>query len=160
MKRCSLYVLLLCVLLLGLPNYAQAASATATQVVTLRVEPFAVISLVGTGGKNSTRLIIDRAGITTVSQELKWTTNLEGMRVTVQSNRPTGEQHYVLKVRAVNLNTKGTSKGWVIINEKPSSLITGITREVGGCCQEYEASPKNSKKAEREEHIITYTITE
>lgn len=159
-KRWSLYVFALTILLSGLPDYALAASATATQVITIRVEPFAVISLVGTGGKNWTWLVVDSAGITTASQELKWTTNLEGMRVTVQSNLTTDQQDYILRVRAVALNSKGRTDGWVIINEEPSNLITGITREIGGCYLEYEASPKIIEKAGRDEHIITCTITE
>ena len=138
MKRCGLYVLPLCVLLLGLPNYVSAASATATQVITIKVEPIAVIALVGTGGQNCTRLVVNSAGITTTNQELKWTTNLEGMRVTVQSNLATNEQDYLLKVRAVDLNSEGTSKGWVIVTDEPSNLITGITRECGSCGLEYE----------------------
>lgn len=158
-KRWLLYVAPLCVFLFGLSKYALASSATATQVITIKVEPFAVISLAGTGGENSTWLVVDSRGITTGSQELKWTTNLEGMRVTVQSNRPIDEQDYVLKVRAVNLNSKGTSKGWVTINDEPSCLITGITPEIGGCCLEYEAS-SISEKVGRDGHIITYTITE
>lgn len=160
MKRCGLYVLPLCVLLLGLPNHVWAASAAVTQVITIKVEPIAVIALVGTGGQNCTRLVVDSTGITTVSQELKWTTNLEGMRVTVQSNLPTDEQDYILRVRAVDLNSEGISKRWVIINDEPSSLITGITPEIGGCGLEYEASSKISEKPGRDEHIITYTITE
>jgi len=123
------------------------------------VEPVAVIALVGTGGGNWTWLVVDSAGITTGSQELTWTTNLEGMRVTVQSNLATDEQDYILRVRAVDLNSKGTSKGWVIITDGPSNLITGIAREFGGCGLEYEASPKISGKPGRDEHIITYTIT-
>lgn len=160
MKRCGLYVLPLCVLLLGLSNYVSAASATVTHVITIRVEPVAVIALVGTGGENWIRLVVDSAGITTVSQKLKWTTNLEGMRVTIQSNLATDEQDYILRVRAVDLNSEGTSKGWVIINDEPSSLITGITREIGNCGLEYGASPEVSGKPGRDEHIITYTITE
>lgn len=160
MKRCNLYVLPLCVLLLGLPALALAASATAIQVVTIRVEPFAVLSLVGTGRENRTWLVVDSTGITTTSQELKWTTNLEGMKVTVQSNLAADEQDYILKVRAVNLNSKCTSKGWVTINEEPSNLITGITREIGGCSLQYEASLKIIENPGRDEHIITYTITE
>jgi len=160
MKRGPLYVLLLIVLLLGLPNYARAAGATATQIITIRVEPFAVISLAGTGGEDWTWLVVDSAGITTGSQELTWTTNLERMRVTIQSNLAIDEQDYILRVRAVNLNSEGTSKGWVIIGEDPSNLITGITREIGGCSLEYEASPKISQNPGRDEHIITYTITE
>ena len=160
MKRWRLFVLVLMGFLFGLPHYALAATAAAIQVVTVRVEPFAVISLIGTGGENSTWLAVDSTGITTGSQELKWTTNLEGMRVAVQSNLATGEQDYILRVRAINLNSKGTSKGWVVINEEPSNLITAITREIGGCSLEYEAWPKISEKAGPEEHIITYTITE
>ncbi len=160
MKRWRLCVLAPTVFLFGLSTPDLAASATATQVVTIRVEPFAVISLVGTGGKNRTWVVVDSAGITTASEELRWTTNLEGMRVTVQSNRPTDEQDYILRVRAVNLNSKCTSKGWVTINEEPSNLITGIAREIGGCLLEYEASPKISENPGRDEHIITYTITE
>ena len=160
MKRSVLYVLPLCVLLLGLTNYALAASATATQVITIRVEPVAVIALVGTGGENWTWLVVDSAGVTTGSQELTWTTNLEGMRVAVQSNLTADEQDYILRVRAVALNSKGTSKGWVIITDKPSNLITGITRKIGSCSLEYEASPKISGNPGRNEHIITYTITE
>lgn len=164
MKSWRLYVLPLCVFLFGLPNYVLAASAAATHVVTIRVEPFAIISLVGTGGQNWTWLVVDSTGgppgITTASQELKWTTNLEGMRVTVQSNLTADEQDYILKVRAVNLNSKGKLRGWVIINEESSNLITGITREIGGCCLEYEASPKIGEKRGRDKHIITYTITE
>jgi hypothetical protein len=105
-------------------------------------------------------LVVDSEGITTGSQELTWTTNLEGMRVTVQSNLATDKQDYILRVRAVELNSTGTSKGWVIINDEPSNLITGITREIGGCCLEYKASPKTNVKASHDEHIITYTIAE
>jgi hypothetical protein len=160
MKRWRLFVLVLTVFLFGLPDYAFSASATTAQVVTITVEPFAVISLGDTGGKNWTWLVVDRTGITTGSQELKWSTNLEGIRVTVQSNLAADEQDFVLRVRAVNLNSKGTSKGWVNINKGPSDLITDIAREIGGCSLEYEASPKISGKAGRDEHILTYTITE
>jgi len=160
MKSWRLYVLVPMIFLFGLPIYTLAASATATQVVTIKVEPFAVISLVDTGGKNSTWLAVDGAVITTGSQELKWTTNLEGMKVTVQSNLTTDQQDYTLRVRAVSLNSKGTSKGWVVVNEEPSNLITGITREIGGCRLEYDASPKIGEKEGRQEHIIIYTITE
>jgi hypothetical protein len=160
MKRLRLYVLHLCVFLFGLFNYALAADTIAAHVITIRVEPVAVIALVGTGGQNCTRLVVDSAGVITGSQELKWTTNLEGMRVTVQSNLPTDEQDYILRVRAVDLNSKGTSKGWGTITDEPSNLITGIVREIGGCCLEYEASPKINGKPGRNKHIITYTITE
>ncbi len=160
MRSWRLYVLPLCVFLFGLPIYVLAASATATQIITIRVEPFAVISLVDTGGKNSAWLVVDSTGITTVSQELEWTTNLEGMRVAVQSNLVADEQDYILRVRAVNLKSKGTSKGWVIINEEPSDIIAGVTREVGGCSLQYEALPKIIENPGRDEHIITYTITE
>lgn len=159
MKRWRLCVLIPMVFLFGLSAPASAASATATHVITIRVEPVAVIALVGTGGQNCTRLVVDSVGITPGSQELKWTTNLEGMSVAVQSNRPTDEQDYILKVRAVDSDSKGTSKVWVIINDEPSNLITGIAREFGSCGLEYEASPKISGRPGRDEHIITYTIT-
>jgi len=160
MKRWLLYIAPLGVFLFCLPKYALASSATVTQVVTIRVEPFAVISLVGTGGESWTWLVVDSEGITTGSQELTWTTNLEGIRITVQSNLATDKQDYILRVRAVELNSTGTSKGWVIINDEPSNLITGIIREIGGCCLEYKASPKTNVKASHDEHIITYTIAE
>ncbi len=160
MKRWRLFVLVLMGFLFGLPHYAVAATAAAIQVVTVRVEPFAVISLMGTGGENSTWLAVDSTGLTTGSQELKWTTNLEGMRVAVQSNLATNEQDYILRVQAVDLDSKGTSKGWVMIKNIASNLITGIGREIGGCSIEYKASPKIRGKAVRDEHIITYTITE
>ena len=82
------------------------------------------------------------------------------MRVTVQSNLPTDQQDYILRARAVSLDSKGTSKGWVMIKNIPSDLITGIGREIGGCFLQYEASPKISGKPGHDEHIITYTITE
>lgn len=160
MKRWRLFVAVLMVSLFGSPDYVFSAGATATQVVTVTVEPFAVISLGDTGGKNWTWLVVDKTGITTGSQDLKWSTNLEGIRVTVQSNLPADQQDYVLKVRAASLNSNGTSKGWVNINKGPSELITDIARETGGCFLEYKASPKISKKARHDEHIITYTITE
>jgi hypothetical protein len=160
MKSRWLYILVAMIFLLCLPIYATATSATATQKVTLKVEPFAVISLVGTGEKNSTWLVVDGAAITTPSKELEWTTNLEGMKVTVQSNLATDQQDYTLRVRAVSLNSKGTSNDWVVVNEEPSILITGITREIGGCFLEYDALSKVSEKPRRQEHIITYTITE
>jgi len=159
MKRCK-YILVLMVFLFGLPKHALATGTIATQIVTVRAEPLAVISLVDTGGKNWTWLTVDSTGITTGSQELKWTTNLDGMKVTVQSNLATDEQDYILSVRAVNSNSKGASKGWVVINEKASNLITDIAREVGSCSLEYKALYKIGEKAGRDEHIITYTITE
>ncbi len=159
--RSYLFITLLTVFVLSsVPDLVLARSATATHVVTTRVEPIAVIALVGTGGQNCTRVLVDSAGITTVSQELKWTTNLEGMRVTVQSNLAADEQDYILRVRTVDLNSEGTPKGWVIINDELSNFITGITPEIGGCGLEYEASSKISGKPGRDEHIITYTITE
>ncbi len=160
MKKCKLHIFVPMVFLFGLPKYALATGAIATQIVAVRAEPLAVISFVDTGGKNWTWLTVDRTGITTGSQELKWTTNLEGMKVTVQSNLATDEQDYILSVRAVNSNSKGALKGWVVINEKASTLITGIAREVGGCSLKYKALHKIGKKAGRDEHIITYTITE
>jgi hypothetical protein len=160
MKGWRLSVLLVMAFLLGFPDYALSAGATTTQVVTIRVEPFAVISLGDTRGQNWTWLVVDRTGITTGSQELKWSTNLEGIRVTVQSNLPTDQQDYILRVRAVSSNSKGTSKGWVNIDKEPSDIITDIVREIGSCSLEYEASPKISGKAGCDEHILTYTITE
>ncbi len=159
MKRWVLLAPVLIVFLFGFPNYA-IAGATATQVVTIRVVPFAVISLGGAGGKNWTWLVVDETGITTESQELKWSTNLEGIRVTVQSNLTVDEQDYILSVRAVNLNSKGTSKGWVNINKEPSDIINNIALEIGNCSLEYEALPRISGKTGRDEHILTYTITE
>jgi hypothetical protein len=155
-----LYILVAIIFLFGLPVYALASSATATQNVKVKVGPIAVISLVDTGGKSSTWLVIDGAAITTGSKKLKWTTNLEEMKVVVQSSLKAEQQDYTLRVRAVSLNSKGTSKDWVIVNEKPSILISGITREIGGCYLEYDALPRISEKAGRQEHIITYTITE
>jgi hypothetical protein len=158
MKTQRLFILTL--MFLGLSSYALATISTATQVITITTEPFAVIALEGTGGKSSTSLLVDSTGITTESQNLRWSTNLKGMRVTVQSNLAADEQHYLLKVRAKNLNSMGNSKGWVVINQEPSSLITDIVREIGGCSLEYEASSKISEETGRDEHIITYTITE
>ena len=160
MRRWLLYFVPLCVFLFGLTNYTLAAGTTATHIITIRVEPVAVVALVGTGGQNCARLVVDSTGITTTSLELKWTTNLEGMRVTVQSNLATDEQDYILRVQTVDINSKGTSKGWGIINDEPSNLIAGITREFGSCGLEYEALPKISEKLGRDEHIITYTIAE
>jgi len=160
MNKASLCVLALIVFLFALSDYALAASATAVHVVTVRVEPFAVISLVGGSRANSASLVVDGKGVSTASRQLRWSTNLEGMRVTVQSNLPTNEQDYILRVRTVHLNSKGRSRGWVIIDERASTLITGVGREVGGCSLEYEASPKIAGKTGCDEHIITYTITE
>jgi hypothetical protein len=160
MKRWGLYVSVSIVFLFGLPNDALATNVTATHIVTVRAEPFAVISLLGNSRGNSTCLVVDGTGIATESHELKWSTNLEGMRVIVQSNLAADEQDYILRVRAVDLNSKGRAKGWVVINEEASTLITGIVREIGRCSIEYEASPKIRGKAVRDEHIITYTITE
>jgi hypothetical protein len=160
MKGWRLFVPVLMVFLFGFPNYTLAAGATTTQVITIKVEPFAVISLGGTGGKYWTWLVVDETGITTGSQELKWSTNLEGIRVTVQSNLAADEQDYILRVRAVNLNSRGTSKGWVNINKEPSDIINDIAREIGSCSLEYEALPRISGKAGRDKHILTYTITE
>jgi hypothetical protein len=179
MRTQRLFILALMVL--GLPSYALATISTATQVITITTEPFAVIALEGTGGKNSTSLLVDSTGITTAhtcrpfkqafgiaggnasageNQNLKWSTNLKGMRVTVQSNLAADKQHYLLKVRAKNLNSMGSSKGWVVINQEPSSLITDIAGEIGGCSLEYEASSKISEETGCDEHTITYTITE
>jgi hypothetical protein len=160
MKRWPLFVPVLMAFLFGFPNYTLFAGATATQVVTIRMEPFAVILLGDAGGGNWTRLAVDRTGITTGSQELKWSTNLKGIRVTVQSNLAADEQDYILKVRAVKLNSRGTSKGWVNVNKEPSDIINDIEQEIGSCSLEYEALPGISGKAGRDEHILTYTITE
>jgi len=159
MKRWKPFVPVLMVFLFGFSDYA-IAGATATQVLTIRVAPFAVISLGGDGGKNWTRLVVDGTGITTGSQELKWSTNLKGIRVTVQSNLATDEQDYILKVRAVKLNSGGTSRDWVNINKEPSDIINDIALEIGSCSLEYEALPRIGGRAGRDEHILTYTITE
>jgi len=159
MKRRRLFVLVLMVFLFVFPNYV-IASTTATQVITIRVAPFAVISLGGAGGKNWTWLVVDETGITTEGQELKWSTNLEGIRVTVQSNLAADEHDYILRVRAVNLNSRGTSKGWVNINKEPLDIINDIAREIGSCSLEYKAFPRISGQAGRDEHILTYTIAE
>lgn len=160
MKRRALYAWVLILFLSGLPSYAPAIGTTATHVVKIKSNPLAVMSLAGTGGRNWTRLVVDKTGITTENQELKWTTNLEDMKVTVQSNLARDKQDYILRVRAVNLNSNGISKGWVVVGERPSNLITGIALETGGCSLGYQAAPKISEKPGHDEHIITYTITE
>jgi hypothetical protein len=159
MKSGRLFVPVLMVFLFGFSDYA-IAGATATQVVTIRVAPFAVISLGGDGGKNRTRLVVDGTGITTGSQELKWSTNLKGTRITVQSNLAADEQDYILRARAINLNSRGTSKGWVNVNKEPSDIINDIALEIGSCSLEYEALPRIGGKAGRDEYILIYTITE
>ncbi len=160
MNRRGIYASVLMVFLFGFPNDALASNVTATHIVAVRAKPFAVISLRVSRGESTTELVVDSTGIATESYELKWSTNLEGMRVTVQSNLATNEQDYILRVQAVDLDSKGTSKGWVMIKNIPSNLITGIGHEIGGCSIEYKASPKIRGKAVRDEHIITYTITE
>jgi len=160
MKRRVLYAWVLILLLCCLASYAPAIGTTATHVVSIKSNPLAVLALAGTGGRNRTGLVVDETGITAENQELKWTTNLEDMKVTVQSNLATDEQDYILRVRAVNLNSNGISKGWVIVRERPSNLITGIALETGGCSLEYQASAKIIEKRGRDEHTITYTITE
>ena len=160
LKRCGLCVLIISILIFGLAEYTMAGSATAAHVVTTKVEPVAILSLTETIGVNWTRLIVDVTGINTKKQNLEWTTNLEGMRVTVHSNLATDEMNYILRVRAVSLDSKGRSTGWVVVDNKPSALITGIAREVGGCSVEYEASPKTDRETDRDDHIITFTITE
>ena len=159
MDRRGIYVSVLMFFLFGFPNDVLAFNVTAPHIVTVRAKPFAVISLRGSRGENTTGLVVDSAGIATESYELKWSTNLEGMRVTVQSNLATNEQDYILRVQAVDLDSKGTSKGWVMIKNIPSNLITGIGSEIGGCSIEYKASPKIRGKAVRDEHIITYTLS-
>ena len=159
MKSGRLFVPVLVVSLFGFSGYATAGT-TAKQVVTIRTTPFAVISLGGDGGKNWTRLVVDDTGITTGSQELKWSTNLKGTRITVQSNLAADEQDYILRARAINLNSRGTSKGWVNVNKEPSDIISDIAQEIGSCSLEYEALPKIGGKAGRDEHILIYTITE
>ncbi len=135
------------------------AGDTATQTVRYKIEPIAVIALAGTGENNQTLLIVNDSGVATGSRELKWTTNLEQVKVTVHSNLTFDEQNYLLKVRAVGTNTEGVLNGWVTVTEEPSELIKGISREIGGCSLEYQASPKTSAP-EEDEHIIVFTITE
>ena len=159
MKGGRLFVPVLMVSLFGFSDYA-TARATATQVVTIREMPFAVISLGGDGWKNWTWLTVDGTGITTGSQELKWSTNLKSTRITIQSNLAADEQDYILRARAINLNSRGKSKGWVNVNNEPSDIISDIAQEIGSCSLEYEALPRIGAKSGRDEHILIYTITE
>jgi hypothetical protein len=159
MKGGRLFVPVLMVSLFGFSGYA-TAGATATQVVKISVAPFAVISLGGDGGKNWTRLVVDGTGITTGSQELKWSTNLKGTRITIQSSLAADEQDYILRARAINLNSRGKSKGWVNVNKEPSDIISDIAQEIGSCSLEYEALPRTGGKSGRDEHVLIYTITE
>ncbi len=136
------------------------AGNTATQTLMIIIEPIAIISL-GNGGSNQTWLTVDETGIATGSNEVKWTTNLEKLAVYVQSNLAPEQQHNLLQVRATKmdtLNTKGTLNGWATISDQPSTIITNITREIGGCLLEYQAFAKNAK-LEADAHIITFTIT-
>jgi hypothetical protein len=156
MKRRALYLLgLICFFSIS-HNYA----LTANHIVEIKCQPIAVISLTGTSGRNCAWLTVDDTGITTESQELNWTTNLERARITVQTNLKTDEQDYIIQVQASRLNSKGSSEGWVTISQESSNFITGICREIGGCFLQYRAFPKFSEKSGHDEHIITYTIIE
>jgi len=160
MKRRLLFISVLICLVFVPNNPALVASTSVTHTVEVRSRPVTVISFAGTSGKNWTRLVVDDTGVITENRQLLWTTNCEGVKVTVQSNMGTDQQDYNLLVRAVNLNSNGISRGWVVVSDKSSNLITGIVREIGGCSLEYQAKPKARKKTEPDEHIITYTITE
>lgn len=162
MKACRvvLYLFSLVFILFALLGEASGRGPVATHVVTIKTEPFALISLAGADPTHQTRLVVDGTGtVIAQSRQLTWTTNLEAMKVTVQSNLPADKQHHTLNVRAKDLKSNGTSTGWVTVTDRPSELIVGIARETGSCFTQYKAVPKNAKRGS-DQHIITYTITQ
>ncbi|MFH0907022.1 MAG: hypothetical protein V1829_02100 [bacterium] len=132
------------------------AGSQATQTIVIRIDPIAEIALAGTGGRNQVELSVDERGIITESMDLLWTTNLEGLKIQVNSSLPKNMQGNILKVQAVNLVGHGNSTDPVIIDEIPKEIISGISREVGRCLLEYQFTPKLNAHLDR--HIITYTL--
>ena len=160
MKRRYLFISVLVFLVFVPSSLILTAGSSAVHTVEVISRPVTVISFAGADGRNWTRLVVDDAGVIADNQQLVWTTNCENVKVTVQSNLGGDKQNYILKVRAIKLDSKGISRGWVVISDESSNLITDIAREIGGCSLEYQASPKASGNTEPDEHIITYTITE
>ena len=160
MKKRLLFISVLICLIFVPRNPALIAGTSASHTVEVRNKSVTVISFVEADERNWTKLVVDDANVITENQQLVWTTNCDGIRVTVQSNLGVDEQNYILKVRAIKLDSNGTSRDWVVVNNESSNLITGIAREIGGCSLEYRAKPKVNRKTEPDEHIIIYTITE
>ena len=137
------------------------ASNTATQTITITVEPIAVMRF--KDGFNRDYLVVNKSGeIQTAQKELGLTTNLSGLSIYAQITEQPESPCYQIDVRADNINfqgIKGYSLGWVSVNDtKPTQLISGIGPGYGFYSIGYKAN-RIKEPAEFEEYTITFTLT-
>ena len=158
-RRIKLDWKVFCVLIFFILIYISSvfSSNQASQMVTIKVEPIVEFALAGVDGRSQVKLYVDEHKIITESLELFWTTNLEGLKIQVSSNLPEDMQGNILKVRPVNLVGKASLSDLITIDEIPKDIVSGISREVGSCFLEYQATPKPNTHPD--EHIITFSIS-
>lgn len=141
-------------------RWAMCASDRAEQTITVTIEPFALVGLADKEWASEGRVTVDAEGVTAEGQELGWVTNLKEMRITVESNLPSEGQNYVLEACAEKIVGNGMSSGWVILNDEPAAIVSGVSVEQGGCVVKYRAAAKKEGDGGADEHIVIYTITE
>jgi hypothetical protein len=139
------------------------ADNTATQTITITVEPIAVIGFKDTNSNQAYLVINKDAEIQTEQKELGLTTTLSGLSICAQVTEQPENPSYEIEVVAENINFKGACGnflGLVSINDiKPTQLIYGIGPGYGFYSIDYIA--KETKKANQlENYTITFTLTD
>jgi hypothetical protein len=90
------------------------------------------------------------------SCSLKWTTNADGSKITVQTDLANPAN--VLKVLAENV-AGGTAAAQATLSTTPTDLIGAISNTTGGCNISYTALAEFAQGESTDKHTVIYTIT-
>ena len=89
--------------------------------------------------------------------DLKWTTNVSGKKITVQTGL--GSPQFTIKVVAQNI-TSGTAAPEITLSTTAADFVTGIANAAGSCDLCYTAIAPVTAGTGTDVHQVTYTYTD
>jgi hypothetical protein len=154
-----LIVLLLCSFL----STASIASDTATQTITITIDPIAIIGFRDSNSTQAYLTVATDGEIQTVQKELGLTTTLSGLSLYAEITEEPENPSYSIEILSQALSVKGivgNSFGWALVGtEKPAKIIAGIGPACGFYSIDYRAN-KIKESEEVESYTITFTLTD